>query len=142
MTGDPGAVLALVVIGAPQDLLLVDELHSVLANEDVGGSSLKLVGRDGFVDRLDGRSENVVESLLVCGRGRRKSAELGGGEKQEQFEPTDRHADSDVREVLLSRKTDGSLSREEERVAGHLTDGKKDLGAVKEEDEMSEAAVR
>jgi hypothetical protein len=66
VSSDPGAVLTLVEIRALENLLLVDELHAVFANKDVGRSSLELVGRDGLIDGCDGRSENVVESFLVC----------------------------------------------------------------------------
>jgi len=66
VSGDPGAVGALVVVRALENLLRVGELEPIFANKDVGRSSLELVGRDRLGDGFNGRHEDVFESLLVC----------------------------------------------------------------------------
>jgi len=109
-TGSPTNAVVGVELDSGLTLLLVEKLKTVIVDEDVGGTTLELVGRDGLLDRLDSRSDNGCETLLV-----------------------DRALDGDVRQVA-ALDTARKQSRVEAGVHSHLANGTNHLGNTTDND--------
>jgi hypothetical protein len=109
-TGSPTNAVVGVELNSGLTLLLIEKLKTIVVDEDVGGTTLKLVGGDSLLDRLDGRGNDGCETLLV-----------------------DRALNGDVRKVATLDAA-GEQSRVEARVHGHLANGTDHLSDTTDDD--------
>lgn len=110
-SGNPSNVVFIVEVLASTGIIFGDELHTVVIDEDVGGTTLHLVGGNGGLEGADGGLDDSNETLLV-----------------------DWHLNSDVRKV--SSITAQALRPQTRVVLGvlvHLRNRPNDLGDLADE---------
>lgn len=112
-TGGPPDVVVGVEVDTGVALVLVDQLQTIVVEQHVAGATLKFVGRHGSFARLDGGSNDTLQTLLVHGA-----------------------LDSDVgKRVTIDRSNAArEQSRVETGVRGNLLDGTDNLGGTSDND--------
>ena len=66
-SSDPSDVMFIIKVFALLALLFRNQLHAIIVDKNVGSAALHLIGRDGSLDRLDGRLDDGAKTLLVDG---------------------------------------------------------------------------
>lgn len=109
-SGDPSDVVGLVEVNTSLSLGFVNKLETIVVDEDVGGTTLHLIGGNTLLDGADGGKDDSLQAFLV-----------------------DRALNGDVRQ-LSAIQSWGCLGGEELGVAVELGDRSKDLCKTSDND--------